>query len=383
MLKRCRWTCTLAVLALIAPSAARASEKLLLAPAHKAGQGCYVQLDQNIQFSQSMVGGSSEMPPMKGQFHRLYGLMRKVESADSKGLKLSFKFDRVNQNFKMGFMSAAFDSDDPENEDASPQLAAPIKEIVGQSIKVHFDDKGKVTSFSGMDAIGEKIEALQANPFAMQIRQEMTDARGKIIWGDSLYVLYPWKKVGVGEKWNRSLTIDLPRIGKITTDYECRLDSIKEEGGRKVAVISFKGTSRSAAKAEQASGENGDEMADDEDDGADEAKEKKNPAPPPAKVKGEVEGKARFDVAQGEIVDRQQTVKMKIELTAPSPAGEGKGPRVKIDQEIVEHYTTHTVADRDKEKAAAAAKIAEAKKKAAEEEGDDEEGEDDDSEEDE
>jgi hypothetical protein len=354
-------------LTLIVASPAIAEDAVLLKPKHEPGRTRYIESHMTVDMSQSV----GDAPGMKGKIERTYGVMQKITSGTEAGGKWQMTFDRVAQDFAFPGMSAMFDSDDPDNEDASPTLAAFLKPMLGMSIDLEVDAAGNISSCNGMKDILAKIEKGGPNTFAMMLKPEMTDDRAKTSWGDALLVLYPNKKVKVGDTWKTTAEINAPQLGKILTDYDCKLEKITDQAGRKVAIVGYKSVSRlTEAPAETPAAKK--PAADDDDEADEDSDDKDKPAEKPAKSANQLNatsvGTAVFDAQTGEMLTRSDEGTSQIQMTL---AGAGK---MKIEQKLKQEIKIVPEADRNKVKAELEKKHAAEKK--ADEDSDDEKDED-------
>ena len=61
-------------------------------------------------------------------------------------------------------------------------------------------------------------------------------------------MLYPNKKVSVGDTWKQTFQQSSLYLGNLVSEYECELEKITQDEGRKVAVIRYTGSTRKAEK---------------------------------------------------------------------------------------------------------------------------------------
>ncbi|HKQ50486.1 MAG TPA: DUF6263 family protein [Phycisphaerae bacterium] len=319
---------------------AAADESVMLRPKFKQGDSIYIELDQQIARDQSgrgIPGGS-----MTIHTRRTYGFIQEVKAVSASKTYLNLTFDRVSQKFDAGPMADFyFDSDAPAHEDTDEQVAEAMSPMLGMTLQLEFDKDFHVTTASGMIPLREKVgKALGQNMLLRQILwQELDDARAKVMYGESRFALYPNKEVKVGDEWTRTFTDQHPQIGVALHTYHCKLDRISEEGGRKVAIITFEGTVANKPSAAGAS---------DETD--------------PMKVDGQSTGTGTFDIDQGLIV--KTSLEGKTKLRTLDEEGKESKSGMNIDMEIKTTWTVMPVAEREKIKAENA-KVTEAAQKAA------------------
>jgi len=271
------------------------------------------------------------MGEMTIKIRQIQGVWEQPERADNGKTKVVLTFDRIVRDFDMAMASGRFDTDDPKNEDADPQLEAISQPMIGASLSYDVDKSGKLVSFSGMQAIHDKIaEGATANMYWMQMQQRFTDDVARKEWAETPLGTYPNRKVKVGDTWTATLTEDVPRLGKLTTNYRYKLDRIRRQDGHSVAVISISGTMSLAAPKTE-----GDKSV--------------------PEFKGSVSGSAIYDIRSGMIVSRTGDSTATIKM--PAPMG-GEGRFVNID--ITTHDTSRVLAPDER-----AAQKRQARKKAA------------------
>ena len=359
------------ILTLIAASPVTAEDAILLKPKYEVGRTRYIENHISMDMTQSM----GQAQGVKGSIERTFGAMQEVKEGSESGGKWQMTFDRVAQDFKFSGMTALFDSDDPNNEDASPSLAAFVKPMLGMSLNLKIGADGEISSCEGMKEIVKKISARGPSTFSMMMLPEMTDDRAKSTWGDSLLILYPNKKVKVGDTWKKSVEVTAPKLGKITSQYDCKLDKITEQGGRKVAVVEYHSTSRIAdspadVAADKADDDKKDDAAADKDSASGTKKDTK-PAEPTSKLDGKSTGRAVFDVETCELLSRTDNGSVVIQMSmAPG------GPKMTIEQTIKTQVTIFSETDRKKAKAEIAKKVAAEKAAQKDDDKDDEKSDD-------
>ncbi|MEK6642619.1 MAG: DUF6263 family protein [Planctomycetota bacterium] len=326
------------------------AESVMLKPKHKVGETVYVEQSAEIV---QLIHNPMMGEPMEIAIHRIYGLLRKTDSGSSDGAKMSWTFDRTMQKVDSPMMEAAYDSDAPGAEDESELIAGPLNAMIGGKFNVEIDKDNTATSCSGMKAILDKaMEDAPGNPFSQQLQRELTDDRGRVNYGESMYLMYPNKEVNVGDTWKKTQRDLLPQIGKVVSRYEYKLDKITEEAGRKVAVISFKSTMEKDTSGKP----------------ADDVGPLGN-----ADVKGTSSGTTTFDIERGMVTKSIANNETKIETKAKaSDAKDGDEeedgaqhsppPGMKIEVKVKQTTLLMNEADRAKQKEAAAKHAKEVKK---------------------
>lgn len=338
-----KWTaCVSLGMAVAVCGAARASDSVLLTPKHTKGDSYYFDIDQHITqkvSSPQMPGGS-----MTFNVHRIYGLIQKVKDATKDVVKLELKFDRVSQKIEAGaMMNVFYDSDDPENEETAEQLAAALSPMLGMPINFELDKDFHVIYVRGMGDIRTAVSSKAgSNPFLRQLAQELNDERARFMYGESRYIFYPNKEVKVGDTWHKELSEVLPNIGKVDYQYDCKLDRISEQDGRKAAIVTFEGTAKKASSPAAST----------------------QPSGPGMTLDGTFKGTATYDIEKGLFTKSDYESHSKIVAT-PDDTEKNAGA-TKIDLTVKSVMTVSSEAARLQAKEAAQKK-AEAAKKAAEE----------------
>ncbi|MFQ5428733.1 MAG: DUF6263 family protein [Phycisphaerae bacterium] len=312
-------------------------DAVLLKARFSAGRTHYIETQ--TETVQTMPGPAGKM---KVTLRQTSGRVEKVESASSKGAKIVVTLDRFavdSSNPMMGKMS--YDSDMPDS-DASPRLKELFAPMIGTSTTAELDGDNQITSYTGMEAVLKKVAASAANnPFLPGIKRSLTDERAKQSWHDLHLALLPNKKVKPGESWKQPVENRSSQMGTVVYDCNFKLDRMTEAKGQPVAVITYTGK----AKKDQTL---------------------KPPGMPPGMAlvleTGEISGTFSFDPAAGELVRKEQTVRIKVAMKAEGNAAMAM-PGGAIEVQNTEVSRVISVAEREKEKLAHR-KEAEIKKKA-------------------
>ena len=371
-----------AALILIAPSVFPAvtafGESVMLKRQYTPGRVSYIESQTEIE--QDISG--LPMPPMKFHMTQLYGLWEKIESATPDKTRIVLTYDRAARTVEAPMMGEVeFDTDDPGYEEAAPQLGTVLKPMIGMELTMELDKDGKVVALSGVDAINKKVsEKAVASMHWEQMKEEFTDERGKETWGTGPLLIYPNKKVKVGDTWKASLSIVRPMVGTIVTDYEYKVDRIGIENGRDIVSISIAGVTSRATDVKK-DAESKEEVSKEEGkQDSDAAQEETKEAAPEAEISGIVSGTAIYDVQLGRIVRRASDSKVDIrvplsKLMPNVPAGEE--PQFAMFKMAIKSTTLILTEQERKAQKAEAHENAEMRRMAEEEEDDEDEEEDD------
>ena len=278
---------------------------------------------------------------------RTYGFIQEVKAASPTKTYLNLTFDRVSQKLEAGPMAFYFDSDAPAHEDTDEPAAEMMSPMLGMPLQLELNKDLHVTSATGMVPVREKVNKSPGKNMLLGqiLAQELDDGRARVLYGESRFAHYPNKEVKVGDEWTRSYSDKHPQIGEAVHTYNCRLDRISEEGGKKVAIITFEGKVTNKAPAPGADAD-----------------------PDLMKIDGQSTGTATFDIEQGMIV--RSSLEGKTKLRTLDEEGKESPAGMKIDMDIKSSWTVLSTAEREKIKAenakvTEAAKKVEAEKKAA------------------
>jgi hypothetical protein len=280
-------------------------ESGMLKRVYRPGAVSYIE---NVTEAEQNISGLP-MPPMKFEVKQLYGVWERVESVNDGKVKLVLTFDRATRKVAAPMMGEMeFDTDDPEYDEAAPQLGTILKPMIGMSLMMEVTQDGEVLSFSGMDEIHAKIsERAVASMHWQQMQDEFSDTRGAETWGRDPLRVYANREVKVGDTWKASSSVTEQPIGTIVTDYAYRVDRIGMEDGRKTMTISVTGIVSSGPDEEDEKEDAGGEPQDSTEEG--------ETHPPKAEVTGTVSGTAVYDVERGRVV--RQTGNGKIDIKIP------------------------------------------------------------------
>jgi outer membrane protein assembly factor BamB len=321
----------LAVLALslvTAPVAEAATDSIRLAPRLDAPGEAYVEFTSEAK--QTMTGPDGK--PMEVESKSIYGLMTNT-AAKGDAIEIHATLDRLS-----GFLlfrtepgsegvKSAYDTDDPESEDASPDHKAAFGAILNLPLAVTLDAQGAALAADGADAIRQRLLSLGEQNFVAKSLADEDFADSQILstFGETPLVLLPFRDVKVGGTWTKTQRVDYPRVGRGIVSYECTLERIESSPDGDVAVIGFKGT-----------------LAKDPDEKPAEGQRLGN-------IDGTFSGTARFSAAQGRFVEIRREMKAKIEVP-PWWNRDPAAPLMNIDAQLQNTITASTTADRAKRK---------------------------------
>jgi hypothetical protein len=327
-----------------------AADSLMIKRKFPAGAKRY--LENKVELTQKIMGGP--MGEMTVKVKQLYGIWEEIKNSSPQKSTVSLTFDRVSRAMDMQMFATQFDTDDPEFEEADPQLKVILNNMVGESMTMEVDGAGQLAAFSGMDDIRKKIaEKAVMNMQWSQMEHEFNDEIAGNRWGRESLQVFPNKPVSVGDSWTGTTESPHPMLGTMVTESTYTLTDIKTDNNRKIAVISTKATTtRKPAEGEDA-------------------------ATAPS-LTGSSSGVSTYDVEAGLVTGSEINGTMLVEFLPPG-AAEGS-PKVKADLVISGGFKSMSVEQRMAQKKVAQ-ELTEKRRRAAEaEEAEDEDDDDEDDE---
>ena len=236
-----------------------------------------------------------------------------VDETPSGGRLLEFTFLRNKFDMNMGGMKTSFDSDAPiDPNDPSSIMFEAFNKAIGQVIKVELDDKSKIVSVSGIEALRDliiesappQIVGMISGTFSNLYVENLTVPTG-----------LPMQHVKPGDSWPSNITQNLGVLGLMVADIQYQFKKMENHEGAECAQIAFSGTIRGKPNKEA----EGDitQMMD--------------------ITGGTTFGKQWYDPEVGQFTDSavQQDMKMKVAVPGlPAEAMEGGGLSVEISQKI-------------------------------------------------
>ena len=218
---------------------ASAQEKYTLKVQFPAGKYQNV-IESDMDMTIGMPGQTAKMP-MK-QKHTQYMTLDAAPKAKDGTQKIVMENTRIAMETKSAFANMKFDSDNPDDA-ASPIKAAGA--MVGMKMTMTFKD-GKVVKVEGIEEFFEKLTNNPDYPKQtadMLKKQFSNEAMTKNF--DAQHEAMPSKPVAVGEEWKTETTTEIPVLGKVNAVLNNTLKEVKDENGKKVAVIISKADMKS------------------------------------------------------------------------------------------------------------------------------------------
>jgi len=155
-------------------------------------------------------------------------------------------YDRVRMkgNNPMAGGAAEYDS---KAEDAATQAKNPVVigavAIEGAVIAMTQQADGRITSLSGMDAVGEKMTTMAAeNPSAMMVALMLKNMYTDEAWKknlESLSVIFPSETLEPGATWDDERKIPIPGLGEIGVSTTYTFKGSEDTGATTVATVTY------------------------------------------------------------------------------------------------------------------------------------------------
>ncbi|MCG3127963.1 MAG: hypothetical protein CHACPFDD_02836 [Phycisphaerae bacterium] len=320
--------------AAVAASAAAGDSVLLKAKPDTAGSYAEYAMDA----VQDMPGPDGK--PMQVHNRSTFGvLVRTAVGATDGAFELSATLDRLS-----GFLSfteaikSAYDSDDPDAEDASPDHKAAYTPILNAALKITLDANGAATAVDGGEAIRKRLLELGPQNFIASslASDELSDPQIMSTLGETPFILLPNREVKVGETWTKTQHDTYWSIGKVILTYECTLERVEKSADGETAIIAFKGTIAKDAAEQPAEGKR------------------------LGKIDGSFTGTGRFSLPQARFVGIRRETKSHVEIAAPW-VNDPAAPLMKVEIAAKHTYTVSPAAERVRRKEEIARRVADAR----------------------
>jgi len=269
-------------------------------------------------------------------------VMQRVEALPEGGRRVHLSFDRLALTIDRKDELLWYDTDAQCN--GTRMLEDVFKPMLGMPMVMDVDAECRPLSFRGMDEIFARVaQEAPDNPFLKHLRQSLTNESCRALWGDARLVLYPRRDVQIGDTWKTNFLQPFPSMGMARYDFNCKLEGVEQENGRRVALVGYSARIRP------------DEPAPAPPPPAPPPLGATPPPPPPANprheqmirgLRGELEGQGRFDLERNVLVSdgAQMTLRMNILL----PGGDEKTPQ-RFDVEQTCDVTTRVLTEAERE----------------------------------
>lgn len=212
------------------------AQEIDLTPKFEAGSSRYVEVCQDQE--QAITGAMVPEGGIKVKTDSCYAFLQKVESANDKGAKLKLTIDRAFQSMSHSMMGEMkFDSDAPAAADGELNTLAKIfKPWVGRTLGIETDGHGMATKVDGYDALLDAMEDSAGGDTQFEMmKASFTADDFKSSYHDARFIVFPNKKVKVGDTWTCLRKENDSTFGQLQGDYKCKLEKL--DGG--VATISY------------------------------------------------------------------------------------------------------------------------------------------------
>lgn len=206
---------------------------------HRWTPGAY-EIATEMDMDQTVTPGGrpSQRQKMSQEIHVRLDVDARGE-AGTKDARLSY--GSVVQKMTVGGQVLGYDSNGPAAQNA-PQLAAVLEPLMGADIRITLDAEDRVSEVRGLNEVWDKVA--RTNPqlagMAGQMKNEMGDEMIRQLLNGSAEML-PQEPVGTGDTWPATIPLNVPFVGKVNVEYECRLDDVEETADGQVAHIAFRG----------------------------------------------------------------------------------------------------------------------------------------------
>lgn len=321
----------------LAPAQTPPKEPIELKARFSPDHAVYVEVTREID--RIVTGDRIPGKRVQSKIKRITGVIERLESRTTRAASLVLTFDRAAMDYFGGFTQQfIFDSDYPARK-GSMSLRRILSLMLGQSIRMDLDRNHAVTYLEGMAPIWQTVsEKAAGNPLLSLFEGSFDDDTARRTWGDERFAMLPGTKVRVGDTWKRTLEEELPQLGVLAIQFNCRFDRIADIRGRRAAVITYDGAifTRSEAIPRPGSTE------------------------PQGRVeKGSLKGTTVFDIDRGMILRQDQERRMTFSMTAPADQG---GYPMKVETTRLETVITQNLEERERDKKERRAKSGQSRK---------------------
>lgn len=214
-----------------------AADQILLAPRYVAGYSDYIEFKQDVTQTQSERGA----PDVTAGLKRLYGMIRRVESASKDGATLTLTLDRAMHEKWSMYLRRWYDSDRHDNTDELPILSRALNIVLHRVFQFQVNKRLEVVDVQVPDDLEKAIIETQDGFFAPEVQRDFSAQRLKINWFLMPGALYADRPVKVGDSWKNWVEDQLPLQGPARMHFECKLEKLEGPPGKRVATVSFKG----------------------------------------------------------------------------------------------------------------------------------------------
>ncbi len=243
---------------------------------------------------------------------QLFGALFTTAANPDGSNTVTITFDRAKYLVEDDEGIQEFDTDNPDFEEAAPQLGAILNPMIGESITVKYDKDNQVASFTGMNELVAKID--KSVGWSMRwddMKRKFNDTQGKIQWAENPIAPLSSREAVIGDTWEKSYSFAVEHMGAMVIDKTFTVTGINKTGDHPLVEITT--AMHLYNKTETESAGSGDE----------------NKGP---KIEGNFKGTCIFDSELGLITRAESTGHTDVSLT-PFP---GANMKISIDRT----YTT-------------------------------------------
>lgn len=215
-------------------SAVIADDTVALFPKWVKGHTTYVEWQMDSRF----VWTPDEDPGHRSITKRflVLGLLHEVESLfPNGGARVRLTVERLAFAEDDQEERIWYDTDVGGGEDRSSPFVETFHSLLGQSVMIEFDDTGRVTALTGLDALAQMVESRpDEHGHIGAATYWLEEQCFRFLWAQ-FYSRYAFKEVRVGDTWSRELESQWGRYR-----FEYRLKRVGAgDNGTPVAAVTY------------------------------------------------------------------------------------------------------------------------------------------------
>ncbi|GHT36264.1 hypothetical protein FACS189427_07550 [Planctomycetales bacterium] len=241
--------CVVSVFCLAVSAQDEKNTKYTLKVQYPAGKYQNV-IDSDMDMTIGMSGQTAKMPMKQKQTQ--YMTLDVTPKTEDGTQTLTMETTRIATEVKSPFANMKFDSADPDAANG-PMKAAGV--AVGLKAVMTCKD-GKIIKVEGIEEFFEKLAANPDYPkqTAEMLKKQFNNESLTKNFDIQQKAMPSSQPVAVGEQWKTDGTAEIPMLGKVKTVLNNTLKEVKEENGKKIAVIISKTNIKSAEPKELEAG---------------------------------------------------------------------------------------------------------------------------------
>lgn len=176
-------------------------------------------------YNRQNIGMVMDMGAMKTKTNMQMETKGKVK-AHERGVGVATSIQRVKMDAAVAGQDMSYDSNKKEGN--NPELAREMSKILKVTYTAVYSKTGKFVRVEDLPAEVKDLEGMDQKSLESNLRQQSA--------------LLPNKEVKVGDTWQANVSSPLPGMDKdLNIKFDVKLDKIVEEGGRKLAKLSYSG----------------------------------------------------------------------------------------------------------------------------------------------